>query len=202
MSRILLVLGGLAFLSSALVYPIAGILASGAVEAYLISAKDPSAVKVEQEIFEAPKGVSKDSKVYRDAVMGIYGSVTDEPTKVLFVPAEKFVRPKELPTLTLLPIDKQKGENPLQVKTVYFFASKTTGGAAAFGALFALAALFTRKKKAPPAHPAAEDHRRYTGRTDALARRPHPAPDDTGPSSRPAPRDQERDGRRRARPQP
>src|SRR4029077_3714786 len=89
MSRILLVLGGLAFLSAALVYPIAGILASGAVEAYLISGKDPSAVKVEQEIFEAPKGVSKDSKAYRDAVMGIYGSVTDEPTKVVFVPAEK-----------------------------------------------------------------------------------------------------------------
>ena len=155
MSRILMILGGLAFLSAALIYPIAGILASGAVEAYLISAKDPSAVKVEQEIFEAPKGVSKDSKAYRDAVMGIYGSVTDDPTKVLFVPAEKFVRPKELPTLTLLPIDKQKGENPLQVKTVYFFASKTAGGAAAFGALFALAAFFTRKTKAPPAPPAA-----------------------------------------------
>ncbi len=155
MSRILLVLGALALLFAALVYPAAGLVASGAVEAYLISAKDPSAVKVEQEIFEAPKGVSKDSKAYRDAVMGIYGSVTDDPTKVLFVPAEKFVRPRELPTLTLLPIDKQKGENPLQVKTVYFFASKTAAGAAVFAALFALAGYFTRKKKAPPAPPAA-----------------------------------------------
>ncbi len=154
MSKLLLVLGALALLFAALAYPIAGIVASGSVEAYLISAKDPTAVKVEQEIFEAPKA-SKDSKTYRDAVMGIYGSVTDEPTKVLFVPADRFVHPKELPTLTLLPIDKQKGENPLQVKTVYFFASRMAAGAAAVGALFALAGFLLRKKKAPPAPPAA-----------------------------------------------
>ena len=154
MSRILLVLGGLALLFAALAYPIAGIVASSSVEAYLISAKDPTAVKVEQEIFEAPKGASKDSKTYRDAVMGIYGSVTDEPTKVLFVSADRFVHPKELPTLTLLPIDKQKGENPLQVKTVYFFASRLAAGAAAVGALFILTGFLSRKKKAPPAPPA------------------------------------------------
>jgi hypothetical protein len=154
MSRILLVLGGLALLFAALAYPIAGIVASSSVEAYLISAKDLSAVKVEQEIFEAPKA-GKETKTYRDAVMSIYGSVTDEPTKVLFVPAERFVRPKELPTLTLLPIDKQKGENPLQVKTVYFFASRTAAGAAVVGALFILTGFLSRKKKAAPPPPAA-----------------------------------------------
>jgi hypothetical protein len=155
MSKLLLILGALALLFATLVYPIAGVVASSAVEAYLISAKDPSAIKVEQEIFEAPKGAAKDSKVYRDAVMGIYGSVTDEPTKVVFVPAEKFVHPKELPTLMLLPIDKQKGENPLQVKTIYFFASKTAAGAAVVGALFLLAGFLTRKKKTPTSTPAA-----------------------------------------------
>jgi len=155
MSKILLVLGALALLFAALAYPIAGIVASGSVEAYLISAKDPTAVKVEQEIFEAPKGASKDSKTYRDAVMGIYGSVTDEPTKVLFVSADRFVHPRELPTLTLLPIDKQKGENPLQVKTVYFFASRSAAGAAVVGALFVLAGFLSRKKKALPAPPTA-----------------------------------------------
>ena len=155
MSRILLVLGGLAFLSAALIYPIAGILASGAVEAYIISAKDQSLVDVERSIFEAPKGVSKESKTYRDAVMGLYGSVTDEPTKVIFEHQEHFFHPPELPTLTLLRIDKQKGDNPVQLKTVYFFASRTAIGAAVVGALFALAAFFARKKKAPPAPPAA-----------------------------------------------
>jgi hypothetical protein len=155
MSRLLLVLGALSLLFAALVYPVAGIIAAGAVEAYLISGKDPSAVKVEQEIFEAPKGAGKDSKTYRDAVMSIYGSVTDDPTKVLFVSADRFVHPKELPSLTLLPIDKQKGENPLQVKTVYFFASRMAAGAAAVGALFVLTGFLSRKKKAPPAPPAA-----------------------------------------------
>ncbi|HUR38082.1 MAG TPA: hypothetical protein VM222_01260 [Planctomycetota bacterium] len=155
MSRILLVLGGLAILFAALAYPIAGIVASGAVEAYIIAGKDPTVVEVDRQIFEAPKGAAKDSKAYRDAVMGIYGSVTDEPTKVLFVPAEKFKRPPELPTLTLLPIDKQKGENPLQVKTVYFFASRLAAGAAVVGALFILTGFLSRRKKAPPAPPAA-----------------------------------------------
>lgn len=155
MSRILLGLGGLAFLSAALVYPIVAIITAGATEAYLISAKDQSLVDVERAIFDPPKGVSKDSKAYRDAVMGIYGSVTDEPTKVVFESKERFFNPPELPTLTLLRMDKQKGENPYQVKTIYFFASKTAGGAAVFGVLFALAGFFTRKKKAPPAPPAA-----------------------------------------------
>jgi hypothetical protein len=155
MSKILMVLGGLAFLFAALVYPVAAIIAAGSVEAYLISGKDQSVVDVERAIFEPPKGVSKDSKAYRDAVMGLYGSVTDEPTKVVFEPKERFFNPPELPTLTLLRIDKQLGQNPWQVKTIYFFASKTALGAAVVGALFLLAAFFTRKKKTPPAPPAA-----------------------------------------------
>jgi len=154
MSKLLTILGGLAFLFAALVYPAAAIIASGAVEAYIISAKDPSTVKVEQEIFEAPKA-PKDSKEYRDAVMRIYGSVADDPTSVVFVKSEKFVHPRELPTLTLLPVDKQKGENPLQTKTVYFFATRTAAGAAAVGALFILAGFLCRKKKVVPAPPAA-----------------------------------------------
>ena len=154
MSKLLLVLGGAGLVVAALIYPIAGILAGGAVEAYIISAKDKSAVEVERAIFEPPKGASKDSKAYRDAVMSIYGSQTDEPTKVLFVPADKFLRPAELPTLVLLPVDKQKNENPLQVKTVYFFASRTALGAAVVGALLLGVGLLLRNKKAP-APPAA-----------------------------------------------
>lgn len=155
MSRILLVLGGLALLFAALVYPVAGIVASGAVEAYIIAGKDKSAVDIDRQIFEPPKGAAKDSPAYRKAVIEIYGSGADEPTKVLFVPAEKFLRPAELPTLVLLPVDKNKGENPLQVKTVYFFASRMAAGAAAVGALFVLTGFLSRKKKAPPAPPAA-----------------------------------------------
>lgn len=155
MSKILLILGGLSILFAALTYPIAAILASGAVDAYLIAAKDQSLVDVERAIFEPPKGASKESKAYRDAVMGIYGSVTDEPTRVIFVPTERFFHPPELPTLTLLRIDKQKGENPWQVKTVYFFAPRAAAGSGAVGALLLLGGLLLKKKKAPPAPPAA-----------------------------------------------
>ncbi|HEV3027974.1 MAG TPA: hypothetical protein VG457_10405 [Planctomycetota bacterium] len=155
MSRVLVLLGVGALVVAALVYPVALIVAGTATDAYLIAAKDKSAVEVERQIFEAPKGASKDSKAYRDAVMSIYGSQTDEPTKVVFVPADKFLRPPELPTLVLLPIDKQQGENPLQVKTVFFFATRIALGAAVVGiALLGIGAA-TRKKRAPAPPPPA-----------------------------------------------
>ncbi len=155
MSRLLVFLGASALLVAILIYPAAAIVAGGAVEAYLIAAKDKSAIEVERAIFEPPKGAAKDSKAYRDAVMSIYGSQTDEPTKVLFVAEDKFVRPPELPTLVLLPIDKQKGENPLQVKTVFFFATRTIAGAAVVGIVLLSAGILLRKKKTSPPPPAA-----------------------------------------------
>lgn len=136
-------------------YPVAGIIAGGAVEAYLIAGHDPSAVEVNQAIFEPPKGAAKDSKAYRDAVMRIYGSQTDEPTKVVFVPAEKFKHPAELPSLTLLPLDKSKNENPLQVKTVYFFAPKFMLGFAAGGFVLTIAWILLRRKSKAAAPPPA-----------------------------------------------
>ncbi len=136
-----------AFVVALAAYPVAGIIAGGGVDAYIIAAKDPKSVEVEKAIFEPPKA-AKDSKEYRDAVMRIYGSQTDEPTKVVFVPAEKFVRPEELPALTLLPVNKEKGENPLQVKTVYFFAQKSLIAAAVAGiVLLGIWVLLARKKK-------------------------------------------------------
>jgi len=68
MSRLLLILGAAALIVAVLVYPVAAIVAGSAVEAYLIAAKDKSAIDVERAIFEPPKGASKDSKAYRDAV--------------------------------------------------------------------------------------------------------------------------------------
>jgi hypothetical protein len=132
-------------------YPVAGILSGRAVEAYLIAAKDPKAVEVEKAIFEPPKGAAKDSKEYRDAVMRIYGSQTDEPTKVVFVSAEKFVHPEELPSLTLLPVNKEKGENPLQVKTVFFFAQKSVIAGALAGVVLLIVWILLGRKKKPAA---------------------------------------------------
>lgn len=155
MTKVFMILGLLAIVTAVLVYPIAGAIAGGATEAYIIAAKDPKAVEVDREIFEPPKGKSKDSKEYRDAVMSIYGSVADEPTKVVFVAPEKFLRPTELPGLVLLPVDKSKGENPYQVKTIYFFASKIAIGAFVTGLVLQGIGIALKKKKAPAPPPAA-----------------------------------------------
>jgi len=142
---------GLAFAS----YPVAGLIAGAAVEANLIAAHDPTAVEVNKAIFEPPKGAAKDSKAYRDAVMKIYGSQTDEPTAVVFVPKQKFVHPAELPTLTLLPVDKSKNENPLQVKTVYFFAPRLMLGFAVGGFVLTVVWIILRRKSKAAAPPPA-----------------------------------------------
>ena len=159
MRKILLTLGALSLIFAALVYPVALGIAGGATEAYMIAGKDPGTFQMNEELFDPPKGASKDSKEYRDAVLRIYGVPTDETTKVVFWPQEKFVRPKQLPSLTILPVYKEKGENPLQVKTVYFFASRTALGAAVAGAfLFGLSRVTRRRPAgpaAPPAPPAA-----------------------------------------------
>jgi len=153
--RTLLMVGWVgAFVFALATYPVAGIIAGGAVEAYLIAEKDPKSVEVEKAIFEPPKGAAKESKEYRDAVMRIYGSQTDEPTKVVFVPKEKFRRPEELPSLILLPVNKEKGENPLQVKTVYFFAQKALLGSAVAGVVLLLAWIVLRRKPKAASPPA------------------------------------------------
>jgi len=156
MSKGLLTLGVLSLIFAALVYPAAWVIAGGATEAYMIAGKDPGTFQMNEELFDPPKGASKESKDYRDEVLRIYGVPTDETTRVLFWPAEKFIHPKQLPGLTILPVYKEKGENPLQVKTVFFFATRMALGAAIVGLVLAGIGAAIRKKKvpAPPPPPA------------------------------------------------
>jgi hypothetical protein len=154
--RKLLLVGWIgAFVCAFLCYPIAGVLASGAVEAYVIVPKDKDSVEVEKSLFEPPKGKSKDSPEYRNAVMRIYGVPTDEPIKVLFVPNEKFIIPEELPTLRLLP----KERNWTQLKTIQWFTPRVMFGASVVGFLLVIAWIVARRKAPktppPPAQPAA-----------------------------------------------
>jgi hypothetical protein len=137
-----------------LAYPVAWGIASMGTEAYMIAGKDKSTWDIEKALFEPPKGASKESKEYRDAVLRIYGVPTDEPTKVVFEPQDHFVRTDLLPSIVILPIYKEKGENPLQVKTVYFFASRSALGAAVAGLFLLGLAKLTRKKPAAPSAPA------------------------------------------------
>ena len=135
---------------AALTYPAVWVLSAGATDAYLIAAKSPQMVQANQALFDAREPQESDA-AYRKRVMEIYGNPVDYQTPVLFVSREKFVHPKEAPDLVLLPVDKEKGENPLQLKSLYFFARYVAMGSfAAFAALLVLF-LILRKPETKPA---------------------------------------------------
>ena len=133
-------------------YPVVAILAAGATDAYVIAAKSPELVKINQDSFDAREPKETD-EAYRRRVMEIYGNPIDYRTPVVFVPSEKFVHPKEAPELILLPVDKNKQENPLQVKSLYFFAKYVSMGSGAAFPVFLVLFLLLRKpgKRPDPA---------------------------------------------------
>jgi len=55
-----------------------------------------------------------------EPVPEIYGIPGREPQRVLFAEPARLIVPEEDPSLTLYAVDKQKGENPLQVQTAWF----------------------------------------------------------------------------------
>ncbi len=57
-----------------------------------------------------------------DPVAEIYGNPLSSQTRVIRLSANGLIRPPEEPELLLMPVDKSRGENPLQTKTVWFFA--------------------------------------------------------------------------------
>lgn len=150
--RKLLMVGWIgAFACAFLTYPVVGIISANAVEAWVIVARDPAGISIEKEMFDPPKSMAKDSPAYRKEVLKIYGIPVDEPTKVVFVPKEKFVRPEELPSLTILP--KQKDEVPMQLQTIRWFAPRVMLGASVVGFILAIVWIILRKKAARAAPP-------------------------------------------------
>ncbi len=108
-----------------------------ATEVLLITPKAADVVAFEKELWEVG-----------DPVAEIYGVPAGAPMELVFVDEAALIRPEEDPSLVLMPVDKQAGENPLQLKTVWFVAHRAAIG---FG-LFSLAALlggflFSRRRK-------------------------------------------------------
>jgi len=64
-----------------------------------------------------------------------------------------FLQPKQLPSITILPVYKEKGEDPVQLKMVFFIAVRALIGAAVTGAILLGVGTILRKRKAtaPPA---------------------------------------------------
>ena len=139
-----------ALVVAAATYPVVAILAAGATDAYVIAGKSPELVKINQDSFDAREPKETDES-YRRRVMEIYGNPIDYKTPVVFVPAEMFIRPKEAPELILLPVNKNRQENPLQVKTLYFFAKYVTMGSGAAFAVFLILFFVLRKPEKTPA---------------------------------------------------
>ncbi len=55
-----------------------------------------------------------------EPVAGLYGIPASHPVRVVFPNKAKLIVPEEDPSLTLLVVDKQAGDNPLQAKTVWY----------------------------------------------------------------------------------
>ncbi|MBM4373268.1 MAG: hypothetical protein FJ098_16550 [Deltaproteobacteria bacterium] len=88
-----------------------------ATEVQIIAARDPAVVAVEKALW-----------MEGDPVTELYGVPAGQPVRVAFVDPGRLIRPDEDPSLVLLPVDKQAGENPLQVKTVWFVALRAAAG--------------------------------------------------------------------------
>jgi hypothetical protein len=128
-----------------LVMPAAAILASTATEAVMISPHHPSAVEVNRGLWELDRP-DPSSADFEKRVIALYGNGS-ERVKAVFVPAERFIRPPEKPGLVLLPVDKQKGENPLQAQTVWFVAKWALLGTAWAGVMLCGAWQFLRARQ-------------------------------------------------------
>lgn len=56
-----------------------------------------------------------------DSVAELYGNPLDKPVRVVLPDSDRLIRPEEDSSLLLLPVNKESGENPLQVQTIWFF---------------------------------------------------------------------------------
>ncbi len=91
-------------------------------EVRLISPHESSTVEVNRALY-APG----------DSVAEIYGNPLSRPVRVIAPDPERMMRPEEDRSLVLLAVNKQRGENPLQARTVWLFAKAGALGLALLG---------------------------------------------------------------------
>jgi hypothetical protein len=131
---------------------IAGVLAALLVGATLLAAKiidDKYATEVLLITPKAADVVAFEKELWEegDPVAEIYGVPVDKSIRLAFVDEGELIRPEEDPSLVLLPVDKQAGENPLQIKTVWFIAHRAAIGFAVFGLAALLGGFFFSRRR-------------------------------------------------------
>ena len=100
-------------------------------EVRLISPHDVSTVEVNRALH-----------LPGDSVAEIYGNTLSNPVRIIAPDRDRIVRPDEDPAIVLLAVDKQRGENPLQARTVWLFAK---AGALSLALLGLAAIAFPRR---------------------------------------------------------
>lgn len=117
----------------------AGAIRSTAVEVYQLTPHAPDVVSVNLDLWNFDNPDPAKTPNYDRKLMGNYGLPNENKDVLVLVDKSKLVYPAgkdKRPDLVFLPVDKQKGENPLELKTVDFVAPLVRIGALIVGALF------------------------------------------------------------------
>lgn len=101
-----------------------------ATEVLFISPKPDDLVQLDRALWQPGQPVAP-----------IYGVPAERPSRVVGVDSDALIRPAEDPSLLLLKVDRQRGDQPLQTKTVWFVVNRAAAGLVLVG-LLGLAALW------------------------------------------------------------
>jgi len=137
----------LAFAVGLLLFPLYGLLSMTARELTFVTPFEEKQVRINRGMFKMDLPERSDPD-WKRKVMEIYGLPNDRPDVVVFVPAGRVTRPPEDRSIAFLTVDKDKGENPWQLKT-FFFAAKWGTFAALGAGLLLLAAWAALRRRRP-----------------------------------------------------
>ena len=118
---------------------VASAIRSTAVEVYQLTPHAPDVVSVNLDMWNFDNPDPAKTADYDRKLMKNYGLPNESKDVLLLVDKSKLVYPAgkdKRPDLVFLPVDKQKGENPLELKTLDFLAPLVRIGALVVGALF------------------------------------------------------------------
>ena len=106
-------------------------------EVLFIAPKSPEVVALDRELWEPGQPVAE-----------IYGVPADRPARIVRTTSSRVIRPEEDRSLLLLQVDRASDDNPLQIKTVWFFTARLAVGLTVAGFLALGAAVWLVRRRA------------------------------------------------------
>lgn len=138
--NLLLILAIGAFLTGMAIIPLVGAYIRGtAVQVYQLTPHAPEAVSVNLDMWNFDTPDPAKTPDYDHQLMKIYGIPNEKKDVLVLIDKSKLVYPAgqdKRPDLVFLPVDKQKGDEPLQLKTVDFVSGYVRIGAWIVGMVF------------------------------------------------------------------